>query len=84
MFVDFADAATVGAVSGRVIFDRETRDALGDLALSEEPAALMPATTFPSLASGDTIVITGRGTYTVREVRLLDDGALKRATLRNA
>jgi hypothetical protein len=82
LFADFGSAAVVGAASGRVLFDRESQAVFDGLALDAEESATMATTTFPTLANGDTIVITGRGTFTVREVRLIDDGALKRATLK--
>lgn len=83
-FADFGDDATFGLVSGRVIYDRDTQLVLTGQVLDDEESALMASATFPALANGDALAITGRGSFTVREVRAIDDGALKRVTLRRA
>lgn len=76
----FAQSATFGAQTGAVILDSPTEDALGGRVASNEYAAVMPAATFPALVRGSTITVAGVQ-YTVRQVRLLDDGALKEAIL---
>ena len=63
-----------------VIFDAPTESILGDDQLSDEYAIMYPATDLPGVRAGDTGVIGGKQ-YKVREVRALDDGALKRARL---
>jgi hypothetical protein len=81
MFADFGVSATYSAVTAKVILDRETQAMFDQMALGEEESITLPAATFAALASGDAITVDAVA-YTVREVRLMDDGKLKRATLR--
>ena len=72
----FAQAATWGALSANVILDAPTEDILGGRSQSNEYLMTLPAASFPGIARGATVQI-GLTAYTVREVKLLDDGALK-------
>lgn len=74
--VEFASNATWGALSANVILDMPTEDILGGQVSSFEFMAMLPASSFPNIARGDSIAISSVS-YKVREVRLLDDGALK-------
>lgn len=83
---DFAVAATFTptdggpTVSASVILDAPTEDVLGGDALSDEYAITYPATELAGIRAGASGVIAGVS-YKVRDVRLLDDGKLKRAKL---
>lgn len=81
MFADFGVTATYAAASAKVLHDRDTQAMFDGMALTEEESITLPTATFSALASGDAITVDGTA-YTVREVRMFDDGKLKRATLR--
>lgn len=76
---EFAETATVGAVSGTLIYDENGE--LEDFGvIVSGPVAVCPATQWPLLADGDTLSIAfaaGARSYQVRAVSLVDDGALK-------
>lgn len=76
----FGQPASWGAYSATVIIDMPTEDILGGRVNSKEYLATLPATSFPGIARSDTIT-AGGSTYQVREVRTLDDGALKSLSL---
>lgn len=72
----FADTATLNAVaSGAVIFDRAYLREMG-MVSGADPVALAQAADYTSSDVGKTLVITGKGTYTIRDVQPQDDGAL--------
>lgn len=83
MFADFGVIATLGSESARVLFDTQSQLQLQGLAMSEECAIAFPRTAFTTIAAGDAITVDGDA-YTVRQVEILDDGAIKRATLKRA
>jgi hypothetical protein len=66
--------------SANVIYDSPDQGIWGDTVMTTEYAITMRAADFPGLKGGETIIAAG-ATFKVRELRLLDDGALKRATL---
>lgn len=70
---DFAIAATVGATTVNVIFDREYIDAVGRVS-SANPVALAKASD-AAAAVGATITISGTA-YTIRDRQPQDDGAV--------
>lgn len=74
--VEFASAATWGALSANVILDMPTEDVFGGQSSSNEYMAMLRASDFPDIARGASIAINSVN-YKVREVRLQDDGALK-------
>ena len=76
----FAQAATWGALSANVILDTPTEDQLGGKALGVAFDVTLPASSWPNIARGASVTIAAVS-YTVREVRLLDDGALKKLAL---
>lgn len=67
-------------VSASVIFDSPTEDILGGDGLSNEYSITYPADSLPGIKSNATGTVDGVS-YKVREVKLLDDGKLKRAML---
>lgn len=83
-FGDLAVSATVvvGTSTSSVscYFDTPSQSMLAGAGLSDETSILMAATDAAGLARGDSITIGTNG-YTVRQVELQDDGAVKRAML---
>jgi len=76
----FTPAGGGASVSASVILDAPTEDILGGDGLSDEYAITYAVTDLPGIKSNATGTIGGIS-YKVREVRLLDDGKLKRAKL---
>jgi hypothetical protein len=72
----FAHDARWSELSAKVILDMPTEDILGGRGQSNEYMMTLPAKDFPGIMRGATVQI-GLTAYTVREVRLLDDGAIK-------
>jgi len=71
----FAVTATLNAVaSGNVIFDRAYLQEL-NMVSGANPIALAKAANYTSSDVGKTLVIAGKGTYTLRDVQPQDDGA---------
>lgn len=77
---EFAVDATVSGDTQPVIFQVTDQALLDDQVKSAEYEAVMPTTTFASLARGSTVTIGGSN-YTVRHVMRMADGSLKRALL---
>lgn len=82
---EFAHVATWTPLGGapvtaNVMFDMPTEDVLGGRAISNEYLATLPATYFPGIDRKAEVTI-GSDTYSVREVKLLDDGKLKTLAL---
>lgn len=77
----FALPATWGAVQASVIFDSPAEDVLSGQVLGTDYSVTVPSSVWPGIARDAVITITGKGTFTVREVRPLADGALKRLVL---
>lgn len=75
-FADFGVDATWGSLSTKVIIDAATEDLLGGRVLSTDYVLTLPAAEFPGIAK-DAQITVGAVTYRVREVRLIDDGAVK-------
>jgi hypothetical protein len=76
----FAETATFSGASAPVILDRPEVGALDDAMIAGDFRALMLASSFPTLAAGNTLTVAGVA-YVVREVQAVDDGALKVARL---
>jgi ABC-type transporter Mla subunit MlaD len=72
---DFGVSCTAGAVSALGILDMPTQVLAGDQILSTDYTLTAKASDFGGLAYGDAITVAGVA-YTVREARLIDDGAL--------
>jgi hypothetical protein len=80
LFFDFGLVAEHGTDSALVLLDMPTSSDLGGYALEGEYSITLPAESLPGLAMGETVTVSGTA-YRVREVYLLDDGALKRVML---
>lgn len=67
---DFASVATLQGVSvaSGVIFDADYLEPLGNMVEGRAPIALAIAAEIPAVAHGQALVVTGKGTYTVRGV----------------
>jgi hypothetical protein len=74
-FNDFGVSCTAGAVSALGILDMPSQVLVGDQVLSTDYTLTAKASDFGSLVYGDAITVAGVA-YTVREARLIDDGAL--------
>ena len=72
---DFGVSCTAGAVSALGILDMPTQVLAGDQILSTDYTLTAKASDFGNLLYGDAITVAGVA-YTVREARLIDDGAL--------
>ena len=74
-FNDFGVSCTAGAVTALGILDMPTQVLAGDRVLSTDYTLTAKASDFGSLLYGDSITVAGVA-YTVREARLIDDGAI--------
>jgi len=74
-FNDFGVSCTAGAVTALGILDMPTQVLAGDQILSTDYTLTAKASDFGNLLYGDAITVAGVA-YTVREARLIDDGAL--------
>lgn len=77
---DFGVSVTTGAVSGTGILDMPGETILDGMVISTDYSLRCEASKFGSLAWGSSITVNGTG-YTVREVKLLDDGLFCEITL---
>lgn len=77
----FGTAVTWGALTATGIFDAPAEDVVSGEVIGTDYSVTIPATVFPGIDRGETITVTGRGTFAVREVRPLTDGNLKRLVL---
>ena len=68
------------AETAKVIFDSPDENVFGDRVMTTEYLITLPQSVFVSLKGGDVLTI-GSKSYKVREVRLLDDGLIKQASL---
>jgi hypothetical protein len=83
LFADFGVTVRHGAVTAQAVLDAPTTTALGGLVSLEDFQLTLSTADLPDLAHGETVTIAGTA-YLVREVMAIDDGALKRVTLRPA
>jgi hypothetical protein len=74
-FNDFGVSCTAGAVSALGILDMPTQVLAGDQILSTDYTLTAKASDFGNLLYGDAITVAGVA-YTVKEARLIDDGAI--------
>lgn len=77
----FAVSATWNGSTVNVIYDAPAVDVLSGEAIGTDFSVTLKSTDWPAIARGATVVVSGKGTYTVREVRPLHDGALTRLML---
>jgi hypothetical protein len=80
---DCGVTVTHGNRSAAAILDSPTTTALGGLVSLDDYQLTLRTADLPDLAHGETVRIDGTY-YIVREVMAIDDGALKRVTLRPA
>ena len=78
---EFASSATWGALTASVIFNSPAEDVLSGQVVGTDYSVVLPANVWPGIARDASITVTGRGTFTVREVRPMSDGSLKRLVL---
>jgi hypothetical protein len=71
---DFGVSCTAGAVSALGILDMPTQVVAGEMVLSTDYTLTARAADFGGLKYGDSITVATVA-YTVRETRLIDDGA---------
>ncbi len=71
---DFGVSCTAGAVTALGLLDMPTQVLAGEMVLSTDYTLTAKAASFGSLKYGDAITVAGVA-YTVRETRLVDDGA---------
>jgi hypothetical protein len=76
----FSVTATAGATTAHVLLDQPSQVLAGDMVLSTDYQITAQAADFGSLVSGDSITVDSVS-YTVRDVRLIDDGLLCEITL---
>ena len=80
-FADFGVSAIFGNDTANVLFDApDTIIADGDV-ISGDYSITYPTGTFPLLSYSSTITVAGT-TYTVRNVRKIEDGSLTKAYLK--
>jgi hypothetical protein len=71
---DFGVSVTAGAISGVGVLDMPGQVLAGGMVLSTDYTLTCKAADFGGLLYGDLITVNGVA-YTVRETRLVDDGA---------
>lgn len=71
---DFGVSCTAGAVTALGILDMPAQVIAGDMVLSTDYTLTAKAADFGTLIYGNSITVAGT-VYTVRETRLIDDGA---------
>ena len=84
-FSEFAVDASFTPAGGaeetaKVIFDSPDETVFGERVMTTEYLITLPQSVFVTLKGGDVLNI-GSKSYKVREVRLLDDGLIKQASL---
>ena len=78
----FGVPAVWGSLSEPVIFNAPGEDPLGGDVTGTDYTVLLAATAWPGIKHGDTVTVTGKGTFAVRGAPMpLDDGAIKRLSL---
>lgn len=77
---DFGVSVVAGAVSGMGILDMPGEAILDGMVISTDYRVRCLASSFGAMAWGGSITVDGTA-YTVREVRLLDDGVFCEITL---
>lgn len=77
---EFAVVASWAGASANVLFDSPTDEVLAGEILSTDYSVTLPHDVWPTIARDAVITIDGQA-YTVRSVRQLNDGQLKRLVL---
>lgn len=73
----FAVVATWGGYTASVIFNAPSEEVLGGQVVGTDYSIRMPTASLPGIGYGQQVVVAGKGTFTVREVRSLSDGGEK-------
>lgn len=71
---EFAVAVTNGVTATTGILDMPSEVIAGNMVITTDYALTIKASVYPNLKYGDALTVAGVA-YTVREVRLIDDGA---------
>lgn len=71
---EFAVAVTNGVTATTGILDMPSEIIAGNMVISTDYALTIKSSVYPTLKYGDSLTVAGAA-YTVREVRLQDDGA---------
>jgi riboflavin synthase alpha subunit len=71
---EFAVAVTNGTTATTGILDMPSEIIAGNMVISTDYALTIKSSVYPTLKYGDSLTVAGAA-YTVREVRLQDDGA---------
>lgn len=71
---EFAVAVTNGVTATTGILDMPSEVIAGNMVITTDYALTIKASVYPNLKYGDSLTVAGAA-YTVREVRLQDDGA---------
>ncbi len=71
---EFAVAVTNGTTATTGILDMPSEVIAGGMVITTDYALTVKASVYPNLKYGDSLTVAGAA-YTVREVRLQDDGA---------
>jgi len=79
-FQDFGVPCSSGTITGVGILDMPTQVISGDMVLSTEYSLTVKTSQFGTLGYNDQITVAGN-MYQVRDLMLLDDGAMARLSL---
>ena len=79
-FADLGVSATAGSTTANGILDQPSQVLAGDMVLTTDYTFTAAATDFGSLTAGESITVDSVA-YTVREARLMDDGAIVELSL---
>lgn len=71
---EFAVAVTNGVTATTGILDMPSEVIAGGMVITTDYALMIKSSVYPTLKYGDSLTVGGAA-YTVREVRLIDDGA---------
>lgn len=71
---DFGVSVTNGVTSTTGVLDMPSEIIAGGMVITTDYALTIKASVYPNLKHGDSLTVNGAA-YTVREVRLQDDGA---------
>lgn len=80
---DFGVAVTFGSSTGKGILDQPTEIIAGGMVLTTDYQLTVKTSDFTGMDRGDSITVAG-STYTIREVRAVDDGVFSHVFLSKA
>jgi hypothetical protein len=79
-FAELGVSATAGSTTANGIFDQPSQVLAGDMVLTTDYTFTAAASDFGTLTAGSSITVDSVA-YTVREARLIDDGAIVELSL---